>query len=94
MSCYEIIMEGDAKQVVDDVNSRIPKHDVSGHFVEGIIMKMQGLWGISISHVSRDANNVAHQLAKEASTKEVDCVWLKECPNFLLNVVLRETLSS
>jgi hypothetical protein len=33
----------DAKQVVNDVNSRIPNHDVAGHFVEGIIMEMQGL---------------------------------------------------
>jgi hypothetical protein len=31
-------------------------------------MEMQGLLGVSIAHVSRDANNVAHQLAKEAST--------------------------
>jgi hypothetical protein len=74
MSCYDIILEGDAKQVVDDVNSRTPKHDVSGRFVEGIIMEMQGLRGVFISHVSRDANNVAHQLAKEASTKKVN--WL------------------
>jgi ribonuclease HI len=91
---YEIILKGDARQVVDDVNSRTPKHDVSGRFVEGIIMEMQGLRGVSISHVSRDANNVANQLAKEASTKEMDCVWLEECPNFILNVVLRETSSS
>jgi hypothetical protein len=92
---YEIILEGDAKQVVDDVNSRTPKHDVSGRFLEGTIMEMPGLRGVSISHVSRDANNVTHQLAKEASTKEMDCVWLEECPNFLLNVVLREeTMSS
>jgi hypothetical protein len=72
MSCYDIILEGDAKQVVDDVNSRTPKHDVSGRFVEGIIMEMQGLRGVFISHVSRDANNVAYQLAKEASTKKVN----------------------
>jgi hypothetical protein len=42
--------------------------------VEGIIMEMQGLRQVSISHVGRDANNVAHLLAKEASTKEMDYV--------------------
>jgi hypothetical protein len=46
------------------VNSKTPKHDVYEHFVEGIIMEMQGLRGASIAHVSRDANNVALQLAK------------------------------
>jgi ribonuclease HI len=91
---FEIILEWDAKQVVDDVNSRSPKYDGSGRFVEGIIMEMQGLQRVSISHVSREANNIAHLLAKEASTKEMDCVWLEECPTFILNAVLRETLSS
>jgi hypothetical protein len=40
---YEIILEGDAKQVVDDVKSRTTNHDAVGHFVEGIITEMQGL---------------------------------------------------
>jgi ribonuclease HI len=91
---YEIILEGDAKQVVDDVNSRSPKHDVSGLFVEGIRTEMQGLRGVTIAHVNREANNVAHLLAKEASTLEMDGVWLEECPTFILNAVLREILSS
>jgi ribonuclease HI len=91
---YEIILEGDAKQVVDDVNSRSPKQDVSGLFVEGIKMEMQELRGVSIAHVNREANNVAHLLAKEASTLEMDGVWLEECPNFILNAVLREILPS
>jgi ribonuclease HI len=90
---YEIILEGDAQQVVNDVNSRTPNHDVAGHFVEGIIMEMQGLREVSISHVGRDANNVAHQLAKDASTKEIDYVWLEDCPNFILHAVLREISS-
>jgi ribonuclease HI len=90
---YEIILEGDAKQVVDDVNSRTPNHDVAGHFVEGIIMEMQGLRQVSISHVGRYANNIAHLLVKEASTKEIDYVWLEDCPNFILHVVLREISS-
>jgi hypothetical protein len=90
---YEIMLEGDVKQVVNDVNSRTPNHDVAGHFVEGIIMEMQGLRQVSISHVGRDANNVAHLLAKEASSKEMDFVWLEDCPNFILPVVLREISS-
>jgi hypothetical protein len=71
---YEIILEGDTKQVVNDVNSRTPNHDVTRHFVEGIIMDMQGLGQVFISHVGRDANNVVHLLVKEASTKEMDYV--------------------
>jgi ribonuclease HI len=91
---YEIILEGDAKQVVDDVKSRTTNHDAVGHFVEGIITEMQGLWEVSIFHVGREANNIAHQLAKEASTKEIDSVWLEDFPNFIIHAVLRELSSS
>jgi hypothetical protein len=42
-----------------------------------------GLRQLSISHVGRDANNVAYLPAKETSTKEMDYVWLEDCPNFI-----------
>jgi hypothetical protein len=45
---YEIILEGNAKLVVDDVNSKTPKHDASGLCVEGIVMEMQGLRRVSM----------------------------------------------
>jgi hypothetical protein len=44
--------------------------------------------------VGREANNIAHQLAKEASTKEIDSVWLEDFPNFIIHAVLRELSSS
>jgi hypothetical protein len=77
-------LAGDAKQVVDDVNSVSQNLIVAGHFVDGIKEEILGLRHASVVHVGREANNVAHCLTKEASTHVIDTVWL---------VVLREISS-
>jgi hypothetical protein len=51
-------LKEDAKLIVDNVNLRTLKHDVSGLFVKGIMMEMQELRRVSIAHVGRDVNNV------------------------------------
>jgi len=92
-SFFEVILEGDAKQVIHDVNSITPNLNAAGHFVEGIKVKLQGLRYASMAHVGRETNNATHCLAQEASTNEIDSVWLEEIPSFILHVVLRESSS-
>jgi broad-specificity NMP kinase len=47
------------------------------------------LWFIWVDR--REANNVLQYcLAKEASSKVIDSVWLENIPNFSMHVVLRE----
>jgi hypothetical protein len=41
-------------------------------------------------HVSRQDNNVAQCLAKEASSKVIGLVWAEDIPNFLMHVLLRD----
>jgi hypothetical protein len=89
---FEVILEGDAKQVIDEVNSATLNLNDAGHFVEGIIAEIQGLRGVSMVHVGREANSVAHFLAKEASSTVIDSVWLEEIPSCILHIVLRESL--
>jgi hypothetical protein len=79
--------------VVHDVNSVTSNLNAASHFVEGIKVKLQGLRYASMAHVGREAKNVAHCLAKEASTNRIDSVWLEEIPSFILYVVLRKSSS-
>jgi len=90
---FGVILEEDAKQVIDDVNSVTPNLNAAGHFVEGIKAELQGLRYAFMVHVGREANNVTHCLTREASTNEIDFVWLEEIPSFILHVVLRESSS-
>jgi len=91
-SFFEVILEEDAKQVIDEVISATPTLNAAGHFVEGITAEIQGLRNVSMVHVGREANNAAHCLAKEASYNFIDSVWLKEIPSCILHVVLRKSL--
>jgi hypothetical protein len=86
----EVILEGYAKQVFDDVNSASLILNVAGHFVDGIKEEILGLRHASVVHVGREANNVAHCLANEASTHVIDNVLLEEIPSFILHIVLRK----
>jgi hypothetical protein len=44
----------------------------------------------SFSHVLRDANNVAHVLAKLATTHVTDSTWLGDTPPSISDIVRRE----
>lgn len=90
---FEVILEEDAKQVIDDVNSVTLNLNVAGHFVEGIKAKLQGLRYASMVHVGREANNVTCCLTREASPNEIYFVLLEEISSFILHVVLGESSS-
>jgi len=59
--------------------SRCPKFQ-GKKFVEGIKEELSGFKYATIVHVGRDSNRVADCLAKEASTKVIDSVWLGDIP--------------
>jgi hypothetical protein len=43
-----------------------------------------------IGHVKREANEVAHGLAKEAFWITMDNIWIEETPDYISNIVLLE----
>lgn len=45
---------------------------------------------ISINHADREANMVAHYLARQAFDFKSSCIWIDECPDFLLGAVARD----
>ncbi len=44
----------------------------------------------SVYHVRREANTVAHKLAKFALAQLLDVSWLDECPGVIRHVILAE----
>jgi ribonuclease HI len=88
---FNVLLEGDAKQVVNDVNHGYLNLSTAGHFIEGIISEMQGFKYATLVYVGREANNVAYSLAKEASNKVVDLVWFEDIPHCILHALLRDS---
>jgi ribonuclease HI len=89
---FEVILEGDAKQVVNDVNARKTDLSATGLFVDDILSELKGLRYVKVAHIGRNSNNVAHVLAKEASAKFLDMAWLEDVPVFLVYAVNRDRL--
>lgn len=87
-----MILEGDAKQIVDEVNAAGLHLSIAGQFVDGIQAEIQGLRQALMVHVGRDSNKIAHALSKEASSKVMDWAWLEDIPNVILHDVLRDHL--
>jgi ribonuclease HI len=71
---FNVILEGNVKQVVNDFNAGRTDLWVAELFVEDIQSKLEGLMYVNVVHVGRDSNNVAHVLAKETSAKILNIV--------------------
>jgi hypothetical protein len=61
-------------QVVKEVNSINPCDSLHGHLIEDI---KTGIWTFNVvlfSHVKREANGAAHELAVDARTHVIDTI--------------------
>ncbi|XP_059429170.1 uncharacterized protein LOC132162980 [Corylus avellana] len=94
--CYsKAWFEGDALQVVKEVNSELPCESMHGHLTEAIKEHLQGLNQAILTHTRREANAAAHELAVEARTHVIDTVRWTSIPPCICCIVRREeSLSS
>jgi hypothetical protein len=74
MGYSEAWFEGDALQVVNEVNSAKPCDSMHGHLVEAIKKGLQGLNRLLFTHVQRELNVAAHELAVAARTHVMDTI--------------------
>jgi hypothetical protein len=88
----DIILEGDALQVVNEINLAIPSLSKIGHFTDDIRSVLYSLRSFRVIHVKREANFVAHMLAKAAVFYVSDSIWLEETPPPVSDIVLKESL--
>jgi ribonuclease HI len=87
---FNVIFEGDALNVIREVNSNPPFLSRSGHFVEGSKQDVYHLRSFAFVHIPRVLNEAAHTLAKSAAASLCDDVWLEDIPACILDIVTRE----
>jgi hypothetical protein len=66
---------GDAKSIVDVVNSDEQDWSRKGHITNGIRANVHTFEHWTFTHTSREANQVAHELVKLATKLSKDAVW-------------------
>jgi hypothetical protein len=89
-----VVSEGDSLQIIKAVcDSDYPLHKI-GHFLEAIKQKAGGFSVCNWSHCARDANEVAHLLARRASSYGLCNVWTETLPLFISSACFRDFLVS
>ncbi|XP_062167103.1 uncharacterized protein LOC133873412 [Alnus glutinosa] len=86
----EVIFEGDAAQVVKEIQTEHHFFSWIGHLLEFIHSEMRSFRTASFSFVPRACNQAADTLAKEASHFSSDFCWLEETPSCVSDIIFRE----
>jgi ribonuclease HI len=88
----EVIFEGDALQVVKEVNTEEQCSSYYGHQVEDVKHGLRSLNGARFCHVRRSTNAAAHKLALLAKTHVTDLIRWNFIPPSISGIVQREGL--
>ncbi|KAL8488919.1 hypothetical protein ACS0TY_024534 [Phlomoides rotata] len=85
MNNGEVIVEGDAKIVVDAVNSTKDMNSVFGDCIHQCKFILSTSLGISIVFAKRSANSLAHKFAKASRRFGNYCSWV-DPPDFVVGL--------
>ncbi len=89
-----VVSEGDSLQIIKGVCDPDYSLDRIGHFLDAIRQKVGEFSDCKWSHCLRDANEVAHCLARRASSLGLCNVWTDNMPLFISSVCIRDFLVS
>ncbi|XP_059442086.1 uncharacterized protein LOC132174450 [Corylus avellana] len=90
LGILSIIVEGDAQVVINAIQARDPTCSKFGQLVDDIRSLLRNFSRWQISYVSRNANNGAHKLAKEATKMIMDRFWNLSIPDCISDLVSTE----
>ncbi|XP_042960130.1 uncharacterized protein LOC122295108 [Carya illinoinensis] len=86
----QVQLEGDAKMVVDAVNSNTQNTSWDGQVIEDIKSVMCAQPGWSVSFLGRDGNKVVHETARLALSLSSECIWVEEVPPEVFPAVISD----
>jgi len=82
--------EGDSLQIINGVSSSGHSLDRIGHFLDALKLKAASLSSCKWNHCFREANEVAHRLARRASLRCISYVWFDSMPLFIASASFRD----
>jgi ribonuclease HI len=89
---HRAVLERDSLNVVKAINSSEACWRLCGMMVEAMQNRFAQYSGWSVSHTRREANKVAHSLAKHALMVHHEAVWKEVCPPFLQTFVYEDIM--
>ena len=74
----ELVLEGDNQALMDALRKRKGLSSWLGHVLQDVLCLLDRLSRVQVGFVTRNANNVAHILAKHAKDLVEDIVWIED----------------
>jgi ribonuclease HI len=87
IGCNRIIITSDCMEVVDTMKNGAISHGVAAVIFDDCYHFACDFIKISFEHVPREANVVAHELARAARSSPPS-VWMEDAPDFILSFLL------
>jgi ribonuclease HI len=81
MGIEQVVLEGDAKNVITAVNSDEPDESGRGQLTADICYSLRSIQVWVMRHTCREANKVAHAIANWAMSNTMNKVWLYDPPD-------------
>ena len=85
---HEVIFEGDAAVVINAISKGSANQSLYGHIVDDVLGQASLLHFSDFCYVPRSCNSVADTLAKRAKAGPELQVWLEDCPEDIIPLVL------
>jgi hypothetical protein len=85
MGCNTIIAESDAIEVIEACTGKEVWWSEAAAIFANIIDSTITIGEVKFTHCPREANKVAHELAKFSFLNKNSCNWASEPPSFILN---------
>jgi hypothetical protein len=93
LNISSVVFEGDAKGVVDGINSAEVDRGWMGHVIADIKQELATLVDWKVQFIRRDDNKAAHLLAKSAVQSDLNQTWNNMPPACLQEVLALEYLA-
>jgi ribonuclease HI len=92
MGVQQLILEGDAKRVIDAIRAQDENDSMIGHLIDDVRCCLRCIPRWQVNHVFQETNRVVHELARMALKQANDIDWVEECPSCIREFVLTEQL--
>ncbi|XP_042942878.1 uncharacterized protein LOC122277061 [Carya illinoinensis] len=88
----KVILEGDAKGVIEAVNREAEDLSVYGNIIQEIKRYFRNRKEWEVRFVKREMNTVAHILARTALQFDTERIWIEEAPEIVWSDLLKDKL--
>ena len=90
LGCNKVMSESDSTEVIEAMNGSEGWWNASAAVFADCIDKVATIGVVSFRHIGRDANQVAHELARASYDSKQSCNWVDEPPSFILDRLLHD----